>query len=290
MKLDTTETPANGETSTAQLVLLLVEDNPGDAEFVSELLKSFPNESYQIILAPLLSEATKALRSQPVDIVVLDLRLPDSSGVDAVKGVRETAHEVPIIVLTGTEDDTMAFECINAGAQDYLTKNEIRAQTLRRAIGYALGRTREAQVKALQRTLDSYRALSSSTQKTLVTAAIAGSGAIATRNPQTFGRILNAYVVLLEPYLSGQTDRIAPPRSNMEEIVTMIGDMTGGPRDLLDVHLAALERVNSGRYGPRSQYVVIEGRLLALEMMGLLVDYYRVGLRSSGSLNGVRPW
>lgn len=279
-----------GEASNTPLVLLLVEDNPGDADYVTELLQTVPDESYQVVQVPLLSEATKALRSMPIDVVVLDLRLPDCAGVDTVKNVRDTAQNVPIIVLTGNEDENVAFDCIHAGAQDYLSKAEIRTQTLRRAIGYALGRTREAQLQALRSALDSYRALSSSSQKTIVTAAIAGSGAIYVRNPQLFARIVNAYIALLDPYVSGESDRIAPTRSSMEDIITMIGDMTGGPRDLLDVHLASLERVVSSSRGPRSQSVMIEGRLLALEMMGLLVDYYRVGLRSRGTFGGARSW
>lgn len=279
-----------GEATTAPLVLLLVEDNPGDAEYVSELLSTVPDESYRIVTVPLLSEATKALRSMAIDVVVLDLRLPDCSGVDTVKGVRDTAQDVPIIVLTGTDDETVAYDCISAGAQDYLSKSEIRTQTLRRAIGYALGRTREAQMKIMRQTLDGYRALSSSTQKTLVTAAIAGSGAIQARNPELFATIVRSYESMLSPYISGDVDRIAPRRSEMEDIITMIGDMTGGPRDLLDVHVASLERATANGTSSRHQTVMYEGRLLALEMMGLLVDYYRVGLRSRGKFGGVRSW
>jgi hypothetical protein len=65
----------------------------------------------------------------------------------------------------------------------------------------------------------------------------------------------------------------------MEQVLTCLGDMDAGPRDLLDVHVAALDQAVDGQSSERARTLVVEGRLLALEMMGLLVDYYRVGLR-----------
>ena len=260
-------------------VLLLVEDNPGDAQLVRELLAQADRENYHILHTARLSEAVNTLRSTTVDVVVLDLRLPDSSGVNSVKTIREQGGQIPIVVLTGSEDEQLAHACIDAGAQDYLAKAEVRTQNLKRAIGYAITRIREAQVRELQDTLERYRALSSATQSTTVTAALTGSGAIAARNPESFESIVRAYFALLEPYLSRRADRLDAPRATMERIITILGDAGGGPRDLLDVHVAALDRAIAQSDTPHSWSVVLEARLLALEMMGLLVDYYRVGHR-----------
>ena len=106
-------------------------------------------EDYEFIHVPLLADAVKKLQSVKVDIVLLDLRLPDCNGVEAVRAVRETAGQVPIVVLTGTDDEQIALECIEAGAQDYLEKNETRALSLRRSIWYAITRVREAQMREL---------------------------------------------------------------------------------------------------------------------------------------------
>ncbi len=260
-------------------VLLLVEDNPGDVQLVNELLEDAQRESYEIVHAPRMSDAVDTLRTRPVDVVVLDLRLPDCTGVDTVKAVRGVASEVPIVVLTGADDEQLAMDCIDAGAQDYLPKSEVRARNLRRALGYAITRIRDAQVRHLQETLARYRTLSSDTQHTTVTAALAGSGAIAQRHPADFARLVLSYYGLLQPYLARETDRLNASHSAMEMIITALGDANGGPRDLLDVHVAALDRALAMYQDPHARAIVYESRLLALEMMGLLVDYYRVGHR-----------
>lgn len=260
-------------------VLLLVEDNPADAQLVKELLAESRRETFQIVQAQRLSEAVEALRTTEVDVIVLDLRLPDAEGVQTVKVIRASAGETPIVVLTGDDDDDLALQCIDAGAQDYLSKSDMCAQNLRRAIGYAITRLRERQLRELQDTLAHYRRLSSASQSTTVTAALSGTGAVSARSPETFKRIVRDYYALLEPYLNRACDRVEAPRAAAEAIVTTIGDHAGGPRDLLDVHVAALDEALAQHDDPHSRSIVFEARLLALEMMGLLVDYYRVGHR-----------
>lgn len=260
-------------------VLLLVEDNPGDAMLVSELLHPTAHEQYDVLHVPQMAAAVQALRTRSVDVVVLDLRLPDCAGVDAVRAVRKVTSEVPIVVLTGNDDDRLAMECIDAGAQDYLPKSEVRERNLRRAIGYAIKRIRDAQVRHLQETLARYRTLSSAAQRTSVTAALVGAGPISQRNPQTFASAVKAYYALLEPYLVHHQERVEASHAEMEVIVTLLGDAGSGPRDLLDVHVAALDQALALHLDPHARSIVFESRLLALEMMGLLVDYYRVGHR-----------
>lgn len=260
-------------------VLLLVEDNPGDAQLVSDMLSEQHRDRFQIVHVPAMAAAVQALQSTPVDVIVLDLGLPDGQGVDVVKTMREAAAEVPIVVLTGVEDEDLALACIDAGAQDYLPKSEVRTQNLKRAIGYAVSRMREVQLRELQRTLAHYRSMSSAGHSTTVTAALAGTGAVSLRSPATYEAIVQSYFALLEPYLMRECDQVVAPRRAMEIIVTTLGDAAGGPRDLLEVHVAALDRALSLYDDPHSHTIVFEARLLAVEMMGLLVDYYRVGHR-----------
>ncbi len=260
-------------------VLLLVEDNPGDAELVSQMLEEDLHERFEVIHVPAVSQAVQALQSTAVDVIVLDLGLPDGSGVDVVKAMRQAAAEVPIVVLTGLEDEALALACLDAGAQDYLAKSEVRRQNLKRAIGYAVTRMREAQVRELQQTLAHYRSLSSAGQGTTVTAAMSGSGAVSRRNAAAFENIVQSYYALLEPFLRRETDQVVAPRHAKEIIITSLGDANGGPRDLLEVHVGALDRALSLYDDPHSRTIVFEARLLALEMMGQLVDYYRVGHR-----------
>lgn len=263
----------------AARVLLLVEDNAADAELVTDILLEAERESYQILRAPRLADALQSLEAMRIDVMVLDLRLPDCAGVDTVRAVHKAAASVPIVVLTGTDDEALALACIEAGAQDYLAKTDVHPRNLKRAIGYAIRRVREAQLCELHDSLERYRALSSANQRTTVTAAMVGSGAISLRSPETFAIITDSYFALLEPFLTRKVDSVGAPRTDMERVVTTLGDANGGPRDLLDVHVAVLDRAIARSDDARSRSIVFEARLLALEMMGLLVDYYRVGYR-----------
>jgi signal transduction histidine kinase len=121
-------------------LLLLIEDNPGDADLVCGLLEHTAPGSYRIHHCSSMALALAALREQRAEVVLLDLHLPDVDGVEAVKVLRQQA-EAAIVVLTGTEDDQLARACLDAGAQDYLLKNEIHSRhLLPRSIEFALER------------------------------------------------------------------------------------------------------------------------------------------------------
>lgn len=260
----------------ATRVLVLIEDDTGEAETVQDLLADNPVETFEIVYVKRLSDAAASPQSRAVGVVLLDLRLPDSSGVETVKAVYKQTDQIPIVVLSGTEDEELAQACIDAGAQDYLSKGEVHARSLRRAIGDAISRVREAQLRELQETIVRYRALSSASQSTTVTAALAGSGAISMRQPEIFNRLVSDYRALFEGLVS---ERGGNPRGAMELTATVLGDTNGGPRDLLDVHVAALDQAIEKDNEQKSRSIVFEARLLALQIMGLLVDYYRVGHR-----------
>jgi signal transduction histidine kinase len=127
--------------------LLLIEDNPADADLVREFLEETGHHHYQVVHVSRVGDALRRLLGNHVDVILLDLRLPDVSGVETVKSVRSVTEEVPIIVLTGTDDEELALSCIDAGAQDYLCKGEIHPVSLRRAIGYAITRRAEAKLR-----------------------------------------------------------------------------------------------------------------------------------------------
>lgn len=259
-------------------VLLLVEDNQGDADFVRELLAAEEGESFDLLHAPSLAPACDLLDKRVIDVVLLDLRLPDSTGVETVRAIRLRSRNVPIVVLSGIDDEEIGIACIECGAQDFLLKGELRARNLRRAIGYALNRMREAQQRELQFTLENYRALSTATQTTTVTATMAGSGAVALRHPSEFSKIVGAYSGLFDPLLRPRPNGSDPMRPLMERIARAICNLNGGPRDLLDAHVAALDRIIADHGERKILAIVAEARLLALEMMGLLVDCYRMGV------------
>jgi signal transduction histidine kinase/DNA-binding response OmpR family regulator len=119
--------------------VLIVEDNVSDAGLVREYL-SRNGERPDVRVASRLSEALEIAEATKPDAVLLDLTLPDAEGVDAVRRMRVSMPDVPIVVLSGSEDESMATEAVQAGAQDYLIKGQVDDVTLRRALRYAIER------------------------------------------------------------------------------------------------------------------------------------------------------
>jgi diguanylate cyclase (GGDEF)-like protein/PAS domain S-box-containing protein len=121
-------------------VLLLVEDNPGDARLLREMLNEAGEHNTRMTQAESMSEAEKELRAGTFDIVLLDLGLPDAHGLEAVRRARAVAPQVPLVVLTGLDDESLATSALQEGAQDYLIKGQIETRGLLRALRYAIER------------------------------------------------------------------------------------------------------------------------------------------------------
>jgi diguanylate cyclase (GGDEF)-like protein/PAS domain S-box-containing protein len=122
--------------------LLLVEDNPGDARLLREMFDERGSGSHITTLTHVesLLEAEKCLSAGEVDIVLLDLGLPDANGLTAVRRAQAAAPRVPVVVLTGLDDEALAAQALNEGAQDYLIKGQIESSGLFRALRYAIER------------------------------------------------------------------------------------------------------------------------------------------------------
>jgi two-component sensor histidine kinase len=124
------------------LRILLVEDNPGDVRLLQEMFSNEKPGSYELTHFPRLGLALNHLAKGGVDIVLLDLGLPDENGIDTVRRVRKLAPQVPLIVLTGRDDDAAVAESMHEGAQDYLVKGQIEQRALPRALRHAIERFR----------------------------------------------------------------------------------------------------------------------------------------------------
>jgi len=123
----------------AERSILLVEDNPGDARLIIELLRN-TESGLTLRSAETLAAALEAIASEPTDAVLLDLGLPDSSGVETFTRLQEAAPRVTIIVLSGDSDPRTALLTVQGGAQDFLVKERLDGEVLTRSIGYAIER------------------------------------------------------------------------------------------------------------------------------------------------------
>ncbi len=133
----------NGEsTSPRRIRVLLIEDNPGDARLIELMLRGTDAATFELRRVERLEEGFRELGNGSVDIVLSDLSLPDSRGLDTFLQLHARAPHVPIIVLSGLNDTTTALNAVHMGAQDYLIKGQVDGQTLSRAMHYAIERKR----------------------------------------------------------------------------------------------------------------------------------------------------
>jgi signal transduction histidine kinase len=134
-------------TAMTPVSVLLVEDNLGDARLTRELLAEAAGAAFHITHTTTLSAAIRMLRgeesdSRSVDVVLLDLSLPDSHGLEGIAVIQNARPDLPIVVLTGTDDETISIGAVQGGAQDYLVKGRGDGEMIARAIRYSMERKR----------------------------------------------------------------------------------------------------------------------------------------------------
>ncbi len=122
--------------------VLMVEDNPADARLLALALEDVGADDFALTNVKRLGEAFDRLDAEPFDITLLDLTLPDSVGLDTFRRIREQRPALPIIVLTGLDDESVAVQAVHEGAQDYLQKSLVTGPILVRSMRYAIERQR----------------------------------------------------------------------------------------------------------------------------------------------------
>ncbi|MDZ7992776.1 MAG: response regulator [Nostoc sp. EfeVER01] len=122
--------------------VLLVEDNPGDVLLLQELFKEVTTVVVELMPVERLYEAVNYLTNETFDVILLDLSLPDSQGLQTFVIAHNQAKATPIIVLTGINDETLATSAMQQGAQDYLVKGQVTGDLLVRSMRYAIERQR----------------------------------------------------------------------------------------------------------------------------------------------------
>jgi PAS domain S-box-containing protein len=138
--------------------ILLIEDNPGDVRLIREMLSETTGAQCELECVDRFSAGIDRLSQGEIDLVLLDLGLPDSRGLETFTNVYAKVLEVPIVVLTGLDDETRAVEAVRRGAQDYLVKGRVDSTLLGRAVQYAIERNQaEKRIKHLNSVLKAIR-------------------------------------------------------------------------------------------------------------------------------------
>ena len=128
-----------------KLNILLVEDNPDDIFIMEQYVSIFSerksfDRQIELTEADTMSKALVILQKQSIDIILLDLTLPDSSGLETIDKLGDYIQSVPVIILTGSSDEKKGVISIKRGAQDYLVKNKINEELIERSIKYSIER------------------------------------------------------------------------------------------------------------------------------------------------------
>jgi DNA-binding response OmpR family regulator len=119
--------------------VLLIEDNPGDADLVRLRLVE-ANSTVNVSCVNRLDDGLASMAKEPPSVVLLDLNLPDSHGADTFRKVLENAPGVPVVILSGQDDEALAMKALHQGVQDYLVKGDISSGHLERVMRYAIER------------------------------------------------------------------------------------------------------------------------------------------------------
>ncbi len=161
--LDRGELSSSAPTRSSFPAVLLIEDNPAEARLIRETLAELPTRPFSLDWTDRLSSGLARLSEGAFDLILLDLLLPDAEDLEGLQAIRSQFPGVPVVVLTTLADETVADRVIQGGAQDYLVKGQINADTLSRSVRYAIERQhaeqalreREAQLRRLQLVTDS---------------------------------------------------------------------------------------------------------------------------------------
>lgn len=196
--------------------LLIIEDNSGDARLLREMLHvEGSTRDTDLVYATSMAEAEKLLSKRAFDIILLDLGLPDANGLAAIRRARSAAPGIPLVVLTGMEDEQLSKRSLKEGAQDYLIKGQIDSRSLLRALRYA------AERKRLERLKDEFVSTVSHELRTPLTSITASLGLLVNRVTEKL------------PPAEGRLVKIA--YANSQRLVRLVND-------ILDI-----ERLESGK-------------------------------------------
>lgn len=198
--------------------ILIVEDNPGDQLILSELLQMSEVGIRDMVYCTRLEDAILQLRENQIDIVLLDLTLPDSNGMDTFIAVKPYTLNIPVIILSGINDTDLALTAIGEGAQDYLVKDDFDERLLAKTIRYSIERKRNQE--ELRITNERYKLVSKATND-LVWDSNVLTGQVY-RNAEQFTRITKLPVELKDGPIAFWLSRVHP--EDLSEITNALSN------------------------------------------------------------------
>jgi DNA-binding NarL/FixJ family response regulator len=264
------------------MLVLLVEDNPLDAKIIARHLKSALGNDCEVAHADRLSAGLERLAEGDIDAVLLDLELPDSSGPQTLSDFRASAGDVPVVVMTGHDDEILGQKLIQQGAQDFLVKGQFDGSLFGRTIRYAIERQR------LLRELDATRHREQHERElrmlnraardgdTPTTASLFGQTSLRESGSGVFDELVKQYENLIDRAVEQRKSKVEYDlHGDVRSMAERLEFLRSTPRDLVEVHGAALERISTEAPSMKNQVLREEAKYLLLELMGRLCSLYR---------------
>jgi len=126
--------------------ILLFEDNPNDVNLIEDMLEEFSDFHYELKNVETLNEGLSLLKERPFDVILTDLCLPDSDGIDTFLDIHARNSRIPIIIFTASNDEKIGIDAVKKSAQDYLIKGQVNGRLLKRSIQYSIERKKVEEV------------------------------------------------------------------------------------------------------------------------------------------------
>lgn len=272
-----------------RFTILAVEDSPVAVQLLRGQLADRPD--FELECADCLSAGVARLQRGGVDVVLLDLELPDSHGLDTFTKFYAQAAPVPIVVLTSTDDETQAAKAVQLGAQDYLIKGQVDGNLLARSMRYGIERQRllleleesrqreqhERELRSLERAV--------ATSGTPATASMFGQAPLREARPAAAGELVQRYADLIDLALEQRTFKVDHDLSGrLRSLAERMGFLRAVPRDVVEVHSVALKSKTNASPSQKNQAFREEAQFMLLELMGHLCSFYRK--YSTGTMAG----
>ena len=269
--------------------VLLIEDKLDNIKLLEDLLSKSQHTSlakgltFLVTSATTLRESVQSLEAHTFDVILLDLDLPDSHGLNTLIKLREKVANIPIIVEMDERSEGKVVESFQLGADGYLQLKDLDSNLLIHEIRLGIERQKyrtkinqeQQEIRQAQELADLDDLIKSS-KETSVTARLFGAYPLQESLPDVFDELVENYGKLLDLALE---QRVFKVDYNISEQLRILGDKLGflkaSPRDAVEIHTKVLKQKSQDVPMVKAQAYVAEGRLMILELMGYMASFYR---------------
>ncbi len=268
------------DTDENQATVLLIEDSPVDATMIRGQLTRGDGNLYEVLVESTLAGGLERLEVGDVDVILLDLTLPDTQGLETFLKTYRIAPQVPIVIITSLDDRDVAYNAVRSGAQDYLIKGKLDTEALIHAVNFAI--ERHARQQRLNPAMTGLWAAAGR-------ADIPGGDLLKTddrlfsplreREADTFDPLCERYGNLIRlAHKQRQSKHVEPISDELHGLAMYLCMVSAGPGDVEEIHRSSLERLSADSSTEELQSFVEEGQLLLIELFRYLIDAYRDSL------------